>query len=90
MKISHPNHEMEPLSFPDPMRKHHGELKEALKDFLKAAADTQPHEQLCPLCGQQMAYVDTNFLIYGEDSSWSIRLPVCSCATDRSAAKLPN
>ena len=88
MKISYSGGEMEPLSFPDPRRKDHGDLKQDIKNFLKATANSKASQRVCPRCGEWMGYVDTDFSIYGEDSHFRIRLPVCSCA-GKSSAELP-
>jgi len=81
--------EMEPLSLPDARRKDHSDLKQEIKNFLKATANSQAGRRVCPLCGEWMDYVDTDFSIYGEDSHFRVRLPVCSCA-GKSSAKLPS
>lgn len=70
----------ERLALPDPIRKEHTDLKSAIKKFLTSAAETQPEKQFCPQCGQQMSYLETDFCIYGEDSSWRVQIPVCSCS----------
>jgi len=82
MKIQSTPNQVVPSVSPDLIYQDRGQLKQAIKDFLQAAAATPPVRLTCPRCGQPMRYVDTIFWLYGEERSFPIRLPQCPCAAE--------
>ncbi len=74
---------MQPRKLPE------SKLRQALSDFL-ARASLQPRDLICPQCGQKMEYVTTTFSLYGSETSWQIRLPVCACAQPPQDTLPPN
>ena len=50
-----------------------------IQAFFDAVASRPDARYTCTLCGREMKYLDATFLLYGTDSSWQIRLPICDC-----------
>lgn len=45
-------------------------------------------QDVCVRCGAAMQYVDATFWLDESDSSWSVRLPYCTCE-DHSTSAVP-
>jgi len=56
-------------------------IVEALEDFftVESLSDEPPY---CSRCGAAMQYRDATFWLYGTDSAWNLRVPMCACAGD--------
>lgn len=83
MKTPSTHNQVGPSVFPDPSPQDKGPLKQAINDFLSAAA-ARSDRLNCPQCGQPMQYIDTVFWLYGEERSFPIRLPRCPCTAEPS------
>ena len=91
MKISYLRAKIPRRSLTDSTQHDHGDLKQAVKDFLCAASCQDTCSEVCPRCGRQMEHMDVVFSLYGGDGAWNVRLPVCGCATKNpGAARIEN
>ena len=54
-------------------------LRLEIEDFFDQAASRRNIPYVCAACGKKMKYLNATFLLYGTESSWEIRLPVCGC-----------
>lgn len=55
------------------------ELKTSIQEFLAEVSSSVPPDSKCPRCGAQLQYVETTFRLYGVESQWRVRVPVCQC-----------
>ena len=54
-------------------------FRREIHDFLDQIASCPDSPRMCPICGREMKYRDATFVLYGTESSWKIRVPVCDC-----------
>lgn len=54
-------------------------IKQLVKDLLLEVGRTPSAGERCLHCGQPMEYVDTTLWFYGDEDTFSLRLPVCHC-----------
>jgi hypothetical protein len=52
-----------------------------IQDFFDKASKVADVPQFCTVCGREMKYFDATFFLYGTESSWKLRVPVCDCQT---------
>ena len=52
-------------------------FRREIHDFLDQIASRPDSPRMCPICGREMKYLDATFVLYGTESSWKIRVPVC-------------
>jgi hypothetical protein len=54
-------------------------LEVAIKLFLDDVASRPAERQTCSCCGNEMEYLETTLMLFGTDSSWNVRVPICRC-----------
>lgn len=81
MKTSHLHEDADAVSRQDSLVRVRRNLKEDILGFLSSMSCSPRQGKTCPRCGHLMEYIDTEFWLYGEEATWQVELPVCSCAT---------
>jgi hypothetical protein len=54
-------------------------LKREIREVLLTASTSPSHLDVCPRCTRPLQYVETTFWLYGDEESYRVSLPVCSC-----------
>jgi hypothetical protein len=57
-------------------------LVQQIEQFFGGVAGNLREKQLCNRCGKEMGWMDTTFSLYGTDSVWRVRVPVCGCKVE--------
>jgi len=50
-----------------------------IENFFEKVSALAKVPQVCSICGREMKYFDATFFLYGTESSWELRVPVCDC-----------
>jgi hypothetical protein len=56
---------------------HDNELLDSIIGFLDQQSSTLRNGHFCSYCGGVLTYFDVTFWLYGEDRTWTARLPTC-------------
>ena len=54
-------------------------LEQQIRTFFGGVAANPREKQLCDRCAKEMEWMDTTFSLYGTDSAWRVRVPLCDC-----------
>jgi hypothetical protein len=54
-------------------------LVESIRAFLTEMSLRAAHPRCCLQCGAVMQHLDVTIWLYGTDSGWNLRLPICPC-----------